>query len=139
MSATVDIAPELLPALRRFRLAKRAATGAAFVVKIDKKQLLMEEEEVLDPTTPEDLAEELPEHSPRFVVLSYELRHSDGRISYVCMRASWAPASASMELATLYASALSNFSAAADVGKVIDIRDGVLTDALLRERLGAGR
>lgn len=44
-----------------------------------------------------------------------------------------------MELSTLYASALSMFSVKADVGKVIDIRDGSLTTAMLTERLGGAR
>lgn len=42
-------------------------------------------------------------------------------------------------MSTLYASALSLFSVHADVGKVIDIRDGKLTSELLRERLGGRR
>lgn len=54
-------------------------------------------------------------------------------------QSSWAPVSASMELSTLYASALSMFSVKADVGKVIDIRDGSLTTAMLTERLGGAR
>jgi hypothetical protein len=44
-----------------------------------------------------------------------------------------------MELSTLYASALSNFSVHADVGRVIDIRDGELSREVLDERLGARR
>lgn len=42
-----------------------------------------------------------------------------------------------MELSTLYASALSNFSVKADVAKVIDIRDGELSKEILDEKLGA--
>ena len=82
-STTVDVDPALLDELRGFRLSKRKSACAALVVKIDKKQLLMQKDELLDPTTPDELAEELPEHSPRFVVLSYELKHADGRVSYV--------------------------------------------------------
>ena len=52
---------------------------------------------------------------------------------------SWAPTSSSIELSTLYASALSNFSTTADVGKLIDIRNGVLSTEVLNERLGAKR
>ena len=52
---------------------------------------------------------------------------------------SWAPTSSSIELSTLYASALSNFSTTADVGKLIDIRDGVLSTEVLTEGLRAKR
>lgn len=151
MSATTtDIDPALLEELRAFRLSKGASKTSALVVKIDKKRLVIEKDELLDPITPDDLVEELPEHSPRFVVLSFEHKHSDGRVSYVRiiahtatradpvrrMLTSWAPASSSIELATLYASALAQFSAAADVGRTIDIRDGELTAAGLSARLG---
>ncbi|WFD18755.1 hypothetical protein MCAP1_000966 [Malassezia caprae] len=139
MTTTVDIAPELLAELRSFRLAKRSSKGAALVAKINKAQLRIEKEDVFDSITPEDLEEELPEHSPRFVVLSMELRHEDGRISYPLVLIHWAPVSSSMELSTLYASAVSMFSAHADVGKVIDVREGGLTTSMLAERLGVRR
>jgi len=48
----------------------------------------------------------------------------------------WAPATASMELSTLYTSALPTISAHADIGKVIDVRDGTLSIDVLEERLG---
>ena len=87
MSATTaDIAPTLLDDLRAFRLSKGVSKTSALVVKMDRKSLVMDKEELLDPITPDELAEELPEHSPRFVVLSFEMKHSDGRVSYVRMR-----------------------------------------------------
>ena len=45
---------------------------------------------------------ELPENSPRFVVLSYELNHNDGRTSFPLILIYWAPQTSSMELSTLY-------------------------------------
>ena len=86
-------------------------------VKINKKTLEMEEDERFDNISLEELAEgssfskplscqpshflsisspsiprpELPENSPRYVVLSYELKFSDGRISYPLVLISWAP------------------------------------------------
>lgn len=45
---------------------------------------------------------ELPENSPRFVVLSYELHHRDGRTSFPLVLVYWAPQTSSMELSTLY-------------------------------------
>jgi hypothetical protein len=84
---------------------------------------------------------ELPENAPRYVVLSYELNHSDGRKSFPLVLINWAPTSCEMSLLTLHASGLiefqntvrasvahTKFTAAkldqADVGKVIEIRDG---------------
>ena len=54
----------------------------------------------------------------------------------MCELTSWAPSSASIELATLYASALAQFSAAADVGRTVDVRDGELSAAALAARIG---
>ncbi|KIJ44767.1 hypothetical protein M422DRAFT_30231 [Sphaerobolus stellatus SS14] len=68
----------------------------------------MEEVEQFDSISPEDLAEELPENSPRYVVLSYELEHKDGETG----------------LLTLHASALIDFQNTADVSGIIEIREG---------------
>lgn len=39
-------------------------------------------------------------------------------------------------MSTLYTSALSNLSARADVGKVVEMRDGTLDRDVLEQRLG---
>jgi hypothetical protein len=89
----------------------------------------MEEVEQFDSISPEDLAEgavlwswplqfqshdpmnilELPENSPRYVLLSYELKHQDGRKSYPLVLVNWAPMSSEIGVLTLHASALLNF------------------------------
>lgn len=72
----------------------------------------MEEDEVYESITIEDLAEELPENSPRYVVLSYELKHDDGRTSFPMVLVNWCPVTAEMGLSTLHASALMDFQEA---------------------------
>jgi Cofilin/tropomyosin-type actin-binding protein len=52
---------------------------------------------------------ELPENSPRYVVLSYELGHKDGRKSFPLVLVNWAPTSSETGLLTLHASALLDF------------------------------
>ena len=54
---------------------------------------------------------ELPENAPRYVVLSYELNHSDGRRSFPLVLVNWAPSSSEISLLTLHASALLDFQA----------------------------
>ncbi|KAI0345317.1 maturation factor [Trametopsis cervina] len=124
MSHTVDIPQELKAALRKFRFARRNAGHAAIVVKINKQKLIMEEVEQFDDISIEDLAEELPENAPRYVVLSYELNHSDGRKSFPLVLVNWAPSSSEISLLTLHASGLLDFQTTADVGKVIEVREG---------------
>ncbi|KDN37815.1 glia maturation factor beta [Tilletiaria anomala UBC 951] len=139
MSSTVDVDPALLKQLEEFRMAKRSSGSAAIIIKIDKRKLLMSVEESYDDTTLEELGDELPENSPRFIVLSYKLEHKDGRVSFPLVLVNWQPTTSPVDLSTLYASALSNFAVQADVGKVVDVRDGVegFTKEFLDERLGA--
>lgn len=54
---------------------------------------------------------ELPENAPRYVVLSYELNHSDGRKSFPLVLVNWAPTTSEMSLLTLHASAFLDFQA----------------------------
>lgn len=84
----------------------------------------MEEVEQFDNITIEELAEELPENSPRYVILSYELEHKDGRKSFPLVLLNWAPSSSEIGMLTLHASAFLNFQSTADVSKVVEVRDG---------------
>ncbi|KAF8136750.1 maturation factor [Boletus edulis] len=124
MSHTVDIPQALKDSLRKFRFARRSQGSAALIVKINKKDLVMEEEDQFDNVSIEELAQELPESSPRYVVLSYELKHKDGRASFPLTK-----------LMTLYASAFLDFQNVADISKVIDIDDGA--ESLTKETIDA--
>jgi hypothetical protein len=135
MSHTVDIPESIKTSLRKFRFARRNAGSAALVIKINKQKLVMEEVEHFDSITLEDLAEELPENSPRYVVLSYELNHSDGRKSFPLVLINWAPTSSEIGLLTLHASALLDFQSTADLSKVVEIREG--TEGLTKEAIDA--
>lgn len=122
--ATVDIPQKVKDALRKFRFSRRSSGSAAIVIKINRKELIMEVEDQYDNISIEDLAEELPESSPRYVVLSYELKHKDGRTSFPLVFINWSPSASETGMLTLHASALLNFQTTADVSKIIEIRDG---------------
>ncbi|KAN0060961.1 hypothetical protein ACQY0O_006695 [Thecaphora frezii] len=135
-TTTVDIPATLLEEAKRFRLSKTPSSGiAALVFKIDKNSLQLQLEERLQGPI-EEVVEELPENSPRFLVTSYQLNHRDGRVSYPLFIIYWAPTT-SMEQSTLYASALSTFAVQTDIAKILDVRDGELDEAALQQRLGA--
>ncbi|KAG6836784.1 hypothetical protein H0H93_003205 [Arthromyces matolae] len=123
-TATVDIPQSIKDSLRKFRFARRSSGSAALIIKINKSKLVLEEVEQFDEISIEELAEELPENSPRYVVLSYELSHKDGRKSFPLVLINWAPSTSEISLLTLHASALLNFQTTADVSKIIEIRDG---------------
>jgi len=125
--ATVDIPQSIKDDLRKFRFSKRSMQGnAALVIKINKLKLIMEKVEQFDEISIDELVEgntacdltgypinidltELPENAPRYVVLSHELHHSDGRKSYPLVLINWAPTSSETSLLTLHASALFDF------------------------------
>lgn len=92
------------------------------VIKVNKAKLIMEEVELFDNITIEDLADELPENSPRFIVLSYEYHHKDGRKSFPLVLVNWSPTTSEIGMLTLHASAFLDFQATADVSKVIEVR-----------------
>ncbi|KAI9446488.1 Endonuclease/exonuclease/phosphatase [Lactarius indigo] len=135
MSHTVDIPQELKDSIRKFRFTRHKG-NAALVVKINKQKLIMEEVERLDDISIEDLAEELPEASPRYIVLSYTLVHKDGRTSSPLALINWAPA-CETSLLTLHASALIDFQNTVEVSKVLEVRDGAegLTKSILEAKL----
>ncbi|KAF8635497.1 hypothetical protein AX17_003887 [Amanita inopinata Kibby_2008] len=125
MPVTVDIPQSVGSDIRKFRLAKRSQDAiSALVVKINKKELVMETEERFDNISIEELAEELPENAPRYVLLSYQLSYPDGRKSYPLVLINWAPSTSEIGFLTLHASALLDFQNTADVSRVIEIRDG---------------
>ncbi|KAJ7271968.1 hypothetical protein B0H12DRAFT_1092202 [Mycena haematopus] len=124
MSHTVDIPQEIKDTLRKFRFARRNEGSAALVIKINKAKLIMEEVEQFDNISIEELAEELPENSPRYVLLSYQLEHKDGRKSFPLVMINWAPRGSEIGMLTLHASALLEFQSTADVSKVIEMREG---------------
>ncbi|KAG9013003.1 hypothetical protein FRB94_004396 [Tulasnella sp. JGI-2019a] len=123
MSHTVDILPELESSLRKFRFAKRQG-NSVLIAKVNKQKLIVEEVEQLTNVDVDELGEELPESSPRFVVLSYETVHKDGRRSFPLVLINWVPRGSETGMMTLHASIFIPFSEIADANKVIEIRDG---------------
>ncbi|KAF8626619.1 hypothetical protein AX15_004785 [Amanita polypyramis BW_CC] len=93
----------------------------------------MEVEDEYDDISIEDLAKELPENAPRFVLLSRPLTHPDGRKSNPIVLLNWVPRTSEIGIMTLHASALIGFQNAADVMRVIEFRDD--PDSLTSEEI----
>lgn len=82
-------------------------------------QLSLETQERLEDISLEELADgrvlsynqiyshtpqELPENAPRYVVISYPVKHPDGRIAVPLALINWKPTTSSPEMNTLHAS-----------------------------------
>jgi len=133
--STVDIPQSVKDRLRKFRFTRRNQGSAALVVKCNKQKLVLEVVEEFSEISLEELVEELPENSPRYVVLSYELVHSDGRKSFPLVLINWIPSSSEISLKTLHASALIDFQTTADVSRVVEVREG--SEGLTKEIIDA--
>ncbi|KAF9272730.1 hypothetical protein BGZ88_004468 [Linnemannia elongata] len=136
MSTTCDIDPTLLAKLEAFRFAKRSQGNAALICKINREKFVIEEDDDVENLAIDALADLLPGNTPRYVVLSYELKHDDGRQSYPLVFLYYSPMGVKTDLNMLYASAKTHFQNKVGLGKVFDLQDSEdLTDAWLRAKL----
>lgn len=69
------------------------------------------------------LAEELPGHSPRYILLSYPLTLPSGRLSVPYVLIYHLPVTTNADLRMKYAGALEQFRNTAEVGKVLQIAE----------------
>lgn len=74
-------------------------------------------------TSLDELAEDLPEHSPRFVLLSYPTTLADGRKSVPYVLIFYMPVTVGTELRMMYAGAKELVRNKAEVGRVLDAAD----------------
>ena len=132
---TCTLPPELEATLNQFRFRKSQG-HAALIFKINATTLTYELEEELPQTTLEDVAESLPDTQPRYVILSYEYKHQDQRVSYPLIFVYWSPLNVKPETHMLYAAAKQGLQQVSGVTKQWDIRDdGCFTDAGMRDKL----
>lgn len=72
-------------------------------------------------TSLDEIAEDLPDHAPRFILLSYPLTMPDGRLSVPYVLLYYLPITTNAETRMLYAGAKELIRNTAEVNKVIDI------------------
>jgi len=109
--------------LRKFRLGtSRSNSPQAVIYLIDKKTLeIKQDEEKTVYNDLQEIAEDLPDHSPRFILLSFPLTLSSGRMSVPYVLLYYLPVTCNAELRMLYAGAKELIRNTAEVGKVLEI------------------
>ncbi|EGF84059.1 hypothetical protein BATDEDRAFT_21747 [Batrachochytrium dendrobatidis JAM81] len=119
--------------------SRKAKSNAALILKIDIQSLTVIKDQFFDDAALADIAEELPDSTPRFLVVSYEMKHRDGRISYPLVGIYYNPTGSSTNNRMLYASTSSHLFQKADItGKVFDVTDPEeLTDEWMIQKLEA--
>ncbi|KAK6495456.1 hypothetical protein TWF481_003474 [Arthrobotrys musiformis] len=110
--------------LRKFRLStSRANTPQARIYAIDRKTLEIKESDSEVYTSLEDIADALPENTPRYVVLSHPVTLKSGRLSTPYVLLYYMPENSNNELRMLYAGAKELMRNTAEVGKVMEVED----------------
>ncbi|KAI4106776.1 MAG: hypothetical protein L6R37_001978 [Teloschistes peruensis] len=128
--------PETQDKLRKFRLGtSRAKDPQAVVYQIDKHSLEIAQVDDDTYTTMQALADELPDHSPRFILLSYPLNLPSGRLSVPYVLVYYLPVTCSTEVRMLYAGAKELMRNTAEVGRVIEIAEAEELETI-EEKLG---
>ncbi|GME93790.1 unnamed protein product [[Candida] boidinii] len=130
-----SVAAETTTRLNKFRISSGRAKGLeALIYEIDTKketsssyEIKLQECDTTNDkgviTDKDDLIEELPDNSPRFVVLTYPFKTSDGLLKSPLVLVYWRPSTSSMEKRMLYAGAVELMRDKAAVSKVIEIDD----------------
>ncbi|MCJ1453140.1 hypothetical protein MMC28_003485 [Mycoblastus sanguinarius] len=110
--------------LRKFRLGtSRAKDPQAVIYQIDKHTLEIAQADDEVYSNMQELADELPGHSPRYVLLSYPLTLASGRLSVPYVLLYYLPVTCNAELRMLYAGAKELMRNTAEVGRVIELTD----------------
>ncbi|KAJ9048221.1 hypothetical protein DSO57_1037195 [Entomophthora muscae] len=141
-SVSCKISPELNGVMKKFRFAKNLGDCAVITLKIDRKNydVLLEEEST--ETSFEEIAEDLPEDSPRypfylllmdlfsltflfftFLLLSFKQELSDGRVKFPLVFIHYCPPGVSAELNMLYATTRNSLMKESGINRVIELCD----------------
>lgn len=109
--------------LRKFRLTtSRLKDPQAVIYLIDKNthEIRQDEDKVVYKSLGE-IAEDLPDHAPRFILLSYPLTLPDGRLSVPYVLLYYLPTTCNAATRMLYAGAKELMRNTSEVGRIIDI------------------
>ncbi|RKU48952.1 hypothetical protein DL546_009381 [Coniochaeta pulveracea] len=111
--------------LRKFRLTtSRSNDPQAVIYYIDRQthEIKQDDDKTVYKSL-DEIAEDLPDNTPRFVLLSYPLTLRDGRLKVPYVMLAWMPATCNHEQKMIYAGAKELLRNTAGVGDVIDITE----------------
>eukprot|EP01136_Pigoraptor_vietnamica_P030855 Opistho-1_new@90641 len=130
-----EVDPEVISLLKKFRFRKEK-NSAAIILKIDPKELKVVLDEEYQDVTIEDVARELPEAFPRYVIYTLPHSHGDGRVSYPLLFIFVSPSGTKPDLQMMYSGTKTSLVKHIEVTKVFEIRNtDELNDAWLQEKL----
>ncbi|EMC91566.1 hypothetical protein BAUCODRAFT_297886 [Baudoinia panamericana UAMH 10762] len=108
--------------LRKFRLStSRAKDPQAVIYLIDKTTMEIKQTDTEVYKSMTELSDELPDNSPRYVLLSYPLTMASGRLSVPYVMINYLPPTCSQEMRMLYAGAKELLRNQSEVSRIIEI------------------
>ncbi|KAF7596357.1 hypothetical protein BBP40_002101 [Aspergillus hancockii] len=123
-SRLYTFSPETKEKLRKFRLGtSRAKDPQAIIYIIDQKSQEIRPEDGEVYTKMEDVADELPESSPRFILLSHPLTLASGRLTVPYVLLYWLPENCNPNQRMMYAGAVELMRNTAEVNRVIEVEE----------------
>ncbi|KAL1868561.1 hypothetical protein Plec18167_008151 [Paecilomyces lecythidis] len=121
-SRLYSFSPETKEKLRKFRLGtSRAKDPQAIIYLIDTKSQEIRPEDDQVYSKMEDLADEIPDSSPRFILLSYPLTLASGRLTVPYVLLYYLPENCNPSQRMMYAGAVELMRNTAEVNRVIEI------------------
>ncbi|KAJ9222743.1 hypothetical protein DTO207G8_644 [Paecilomyces variotii] len=121
-SRLYSFSPETKEKLRKFRLGtSRAKDPQAIIYLIDTKSQEIRPEDGQVYNKMEDLADEVPDSSPRFILLSYPLTLASGRLTVPYVLLYYLPENCNPSQRMMYAGAVELMRNTAEVNRVIEI------------------
>ncbi|KAG4098705.1 glia maturation factor beta [Neocallimastix lanati (nom. inval.)] len=124
MSTNVfKVDPELTKAIKKFR-TRRSKTHSALLIRIDEEKLVIEEDEFIEDVNLDEFSNELPDVDPRYILLSYNRVHEDGRLSNPLVFICYIPEGIPTQTTMLYSSAKNLVQSESLInGKALELRD----------------
>ncbi|CAL5870596.1 uncharacterized protein PFLUO_LOCUS4835 [Penicillium psychrofluorescens] len=122
-SRLYTFSPETREKLRKFRLStSRAKDLQAIIYIIDTKTQEIRPEDGEVYTKMEDVADELPESSPRFILLSHPLTLSSGRPAVPYVLLYYLPENCNPSQRMMYAGAVELMRSTAEVNRIVEVQ-----------------
>lgn len=136
---SVVIGDDVVSEVKQLR-SRTQKSMVCVILKIDPKSLQVSVEKFLEDTFVEEVQLELKDEYPRLLAISYERKHSDGRISHPLIGLHYKPEQASEQQKTLYASSLHEVFHLMEITKIYNLSaPELLTNKFLQTRKGSSQ
>uniref|UniRef100_A0A6U4KZL0 ADF-H domain-containing protein n=1 Tax=Hemiselmis andersenii TaxID=464988 RepID=A0A6U4KZL0_HEMAN len=113
--------PEVKSVWMKFR--RSSSDAAALVLKLGDDNETVEVDGGVREMSPEDLADELFDSNPRWIIWIIKIPRDDGRVQYPIIPIYFSPESGNDRSKMLYSSQTTNVAQAFDLGKIHPLHD----------------